>query len=448
MKRDIFKSKLGVVVATAGSAIGLGNLWGFPFKAGTNGGGLFVMLYIFCALFIGVPVMLSEFIVGRYGEGGPVQSFENIEKGKKSPFILGGYIGIISSFLILSFYSVIAGWSIHYLANSLMYGIKQYEIMDTSKYFNTTTSNVVTQTVYQCVFILLTASVVVLGIQNGIEKISKIMMPLLFFIVIILAIYSTTLPGFNEAVGFLFKYSGIPDGKTFFSVFSSALGQAFFSLSLGVGIIITYARSTSDNMNINNITLQVVFCDIFVSLLAGIATFPIILSYGISITEGTGLAFIALPVGFSTMPLGYIVGNLFFLLLLLAALTSAMSLLENTSTIFLEKFQLSREITILFLSILTMIFGFASQIGLNYSLPILSFTGGTILLEQLDIFTMNYLNPIGALFIVLLVGYRIDKKVIKEQIKNDKITKIFIPYVRYVIPITILFILISGVLNI
>ncbi len=447
MKKDTFTSKVGIVAATAGSAVGLGNLWGFPFKAGTNGGGTFVILYIFCALFIGMPVMLAEFIIGRQGKGGPVGAVENITGSKKSPFVIGGYIGAISTFLILSFYSVIAGWSIHYLLNSLLKGVAQYETMDTVQYFVTSTNNVKLQLIYQGIFIVLTTSVVILGIQNGIEKLSKIMMPILFIIVLILVVYSMSLPGFKEALTFLFKPSGIPEDKTFFSVFASALGQAFFSLSLGMGAVITYARAVSDDMDINSISIQVILCDMAIALLAGLATFPIIFTYGMNPSESAGLAFIALPVGFATMPLGYLFGNLFFFLLLVAALTSSISMLENTLTLILEKFNINRKIATIILATVVMIFGSLSQLGLEYASPLLSFTGGVIFLDQLDLFTMNYCIPIGALIFVLLVGYRMDKEVIRKQINNDKISKIFIPYVKYVAPILITVIIVSGIFN-
>ncbi len=446
MSTDNFKSKLGIVAATAGSAVGLGNLWGFSYKAGTNGGGNFVLLYLFSVLFIGVPVMLAEFVIGREGRGGPVGSIENITKSKKSPFVIGGYFGALSTFLILSFYSVIAGWTIDYLIKGVTQGFGHFATDDAVANFVTQTGDFNMQVVYQGVFILLTACVVVFGIQNGIEKLSKIMMPLLFLITIVLVIYSVTLPGMGDAISFLFKPSAFPENSTFFGVFSSALGQAFFSLSLGMGAVVTYARAVSNEEDVNSITMQVAICDTLIALLAGLATFPIIFTYGMDVSGGAGLAFMALPVAFATMPLGYLFGNLFFLLLLIAALTSSIAMLENTLTLILEKTKMNRKFATFLLALIVLLFGLLSQLGLNYSSNVLfNLTGQTSFLDQLDKLTMSYLIPMGAFIFILLVGYKMDAEVVKKQINNEKISKIFIPYIRYVAPILVAVILVCGI---
>ncbi len=447
MSKDNFTSKLGIVAATAGSAIGLGNLWGFPYKAGTNGGGTFVIIYILCALFIGLPVMLAEFVVGREGRGGPVGAVENLTNSKKSPFVLGGYMAVLTSFLVLSFYSVIAGWAIHYLVTGLTNGFSGVANIDTAKYFEVSSNNLGMQLVYQDIFIFLTATIVIFGIKNGIERLSKIMMPLLFIIILILVGYNMTLPGFKDSLSFLFAPKSIPADKTFFEILTSALGQAFFSLSLGMGAIITYARAVSDDMNINTISIQVIVCDLIVALLAGLATFPIIFSYGMSTGGGVGLAFIALPVGFKSMPFGYVFGNLFFFLLIIAALTSSISLLENSLTFIIEKMKFNRKMATIVLSALLMAFATLSQLGFNYSSSLLSFTGGETFLDQLDKLTMNYFIPIVALITTLLVGYRLDESIVRKQINNDKISNIFIPYVKYVVPVLIGIVLLSGVIG-
>ncbi len=444
MSNDNFKSKLGIVAATAGSAVGLGNLWGFSHKAGTNGGGNFVLLYLFCVLFIGVPVMLTEFVIGREGRGGPVGSIETVTGSKKSPFVLGGYLGALSTFLVLSFYSVIAGWSINYLLNSLTHGFTEFATIDSTQHFIDLTGNFGMQIIFQGIFIALTVCVVMFGIQNGIEKISKIMMPLLLGIIILLVLYSATLDGFGAAVSFLFKPSSFPEGSTFFSVFPSALGQAFFSLSLGMGAVVTYARAVDNAENINSITMQVAICDTLIALLAGLATFPIIFTYGMDAAGGAGLAFMALPVAFSTMPFGYVFGNLFFLLLVVAALTSSISMLENTLTLIIEKLNIDRKLATVGLGVIVFFFGMLSQLGLGFSSPILEFTGKHDFLDQLDKLTMNYIIPVGSLFFILLVGYRMKPDVVKKQINNDKIANIFIPYVRYVAPVLVLIVFIAG----
>ncbi len=444
---DKFKSRLGIVAATAGSAVGLGNLWGFSYKAGTNGGGNFVLLYLFSVLFIGIPVMLTEFIIGREGRGGPVGSIENIAGSKKSPYVIGGYFGALCTFLILSFYCVIAGWSMSYLLNGLTQGFSQFASIDSSVYFTTITEKLGLQVFFQGLFVVISVVVVTFGIQNGIEKLSKIMMPLLFAIIILLVGYNLTLPGFQESLDFLFKPTAFPEGESIFTVFPAALGQAFFSLSLGMGAIITYARAVDKDENINVITAQVAFCDTAVALLAGLAIFPIIFSAGLSPNAGPGLAFVALPVGFAQMPFGYLFGNLFFLLLIVAALTSSISMLENTCTVVLEKVKIERKLATILVGVAVFLFGLLSQAGIGYSSQFLeSITGATTFLDQLDAFTMKYLIPMGALAFSLLVGYRMKPEVIKKQINNDLISKIFIPYVRYVVPVIIAIIFVSGLL--
>lgn len=445
MSKDNFTSKIGIVAATAGSAVGLGNLWGFSYKAGTNGGGSFVLFYLFSAIFIGMPVLLAEFIIGREGRKGPVGSVEEIT-GKKSPFVIAGYLGVLSTFLILSFYSVIAGWSIDYLLNSLTHGFSQYATMDTAAHFGEVSNQLGTQIFFQCLFVLATIAIVIFGIQRGIEKISKIMMPLLFGIIVILVIYSLTLPGLGEAVSFLFKPSPLPEGATYFSTFSSALGQAFFSLSVGMGAVVTYAKAVDDKEDLNSITLQVVFFDTLIALAAGLAIFPIIFSYGMTPDQGAGLAFISLPIAFAEMPFGYIIGNLFFFLLVIAALTSAISMLENSLSVILDKFNIERKVATIGLGALVMLFACLSQTGLNFSCPLLNFTGGTAFMDQLDYLTSLYFIPIGALIFALIVGYRMDTEVVKKQINNEKISKIYIPYVRYVVPILIAIIIVTGIL--
>lgn len=448
MEKDNFKSKLGIVAATAGSAVGLGNLWGFSYKAGTNGGGTFVILYLLAIVFIGMPVMLAEFVIGREGRDGPVGSIEKITGSKKSPFVLAGYTGTISTFLILSFYSVIAGWSLHYLATTLVTGFSKFATINTEEYFVQSATNLPINVLYQGIFMVLTVAVVMFGIQNGIERISKIMMPILLVIIVLLVMYSVTLSGFGEAVRFLFVPSALPEDKSLFSVAAAALGQAFFSLSLGMGAVITYARAVNDDININTITVQVAVCDTLIALLAGLAIFPIIFSTaGLEPAQSAGLAFMALPVAFAQMPGGYIIGNAFFLLLVIAALTSSISMLENTLTVILEKTKINRKIGTIVLGIVTFAFGILSQLGLGYSSKILGFTKGEGFLDQLDKLTMIYLIPVGALILVLLVGYRMKPDVVRKQINNDKISNIFIPYIKYVAPILIGVVMVAGFLG-
>ncbi len=438
MDKDNFKSKFGVIAATAGSAVGLGNIWGFSYKAGVNGGGTFVLIYLLCILFIGAPVMLAEFIIGREGKGGPVGSFEKITGSKRSPFLIGGYVGSITTFFILAFYSVIAGWTIRYLMFTLKNGFQPFTTSEASEaiFEKFGTTDLAVSSITQIVFMVATVVIVTFGIQKGIERVSKVLMPMLFGIIVIMVIYSTTLSGFMDAVKFLFVPSGIPEGVSFIKVLASAMGHAFFTLSLGMGAVITYARAVGDDMDIKSITAEVCIADTGIALLAGLATFPIIFSIsGLEPGQGVGLAFMSLPAAFAQMPGGYILGNLFFFLLFVAAITSSIAMLENTLTTVLEKTKLSRVVGAIVLGIAITFVGYFAQLGAKFSLSLLNFTGEKNFLDQLNLFTANYTIPIGALFITILVGWRMDKDIIRKQINNDKLANIFIPYVKYVVPI-------------
>ncbi len=323
-------------------------------------------------------------------------------------------------------------------------GFSQYATIDAGVHFNDTIGNLSLQVLYQGIFIFLTVAVVMFGIQNGIERLSKVMMPLLFGIIVILVIYSLTLDGLGEAISFLFKPEALEEGTSFTSIFASALGQAFFSLSLGMGAVITYARAVDEKQNINVITLQVAVCDTLIALLAGLAIFPIIFTYGMDPAGGAGLAFMSLPVAFSEMPMGYVFGNLFFLLLVVAALTSSISMLENTLTLILEKVNINRKVATIGLGVVVLVFGLLSQPAMEYVSPVLSFTGAESFIDQLDLFTMIYLIPIGALIFILCVGYKMDEEVVRKQINNEKVANIFIPYVKYVAPVLVIIILVAG----
>ncbi len=447
MENDGFKSRLGVVAAAAGSAVGLGNIWGFSYKAGVNGGGTFVLIYILCVLFVGAPVVIAELLLGREGRGGAVGAIENLD-GKKSPFLLGGYLNVITTTLILSFYGVIAGWALFYLSSTLFHGFGAFASAPESQalFTDVVMTSKVGSPLAQVIFMAMTIATVMLGFQGGIEKLSKTMMPLLFVIIIILVVYNIFTPGFSEAINFLFVPSAIPEDKSMLNIIVAAMGQSFFTLSLGMGIMIAYGRAVPNEIDLTLTTVQVIIADTLVALLAGCAIFPIIFSNGLEVGQGPGLAFISLPVGFAQMNpvFGYILGNLFFILIVISALTSSISLLESSLTVVLEKTKLDRKAaTIIFGTIVT-IFGFLSQYGFEFGLKILEFTKNTTFLDQLDALTMNYTIPIGSLIIVLFVGHRMKPEAIRRQINNDKVANIFIPYIKYVAPILIGIVCISS----
>ncbi len=442
---DNFGSRLGIIAATAGSAVGLGNLWGFSYKAGENGGGVFMMLYLLSVLFIGIPVIICEFIIGKNGRSDAVNSIKNLSEGKNG-FASGGFLGIVSSFLILSFYGVIAGWAIIYFYEGILYGYGSYTAESSSLLFSKHIMSTNLGIVVQSIFMFLTVLVVSYGVQGGIEKISKVLMPLLFLIIFFLAIYGLTLDGAAEAYKFLFYPSMENVEGNIATVAMSAMSQAFFSLSIGMGAIITYSAYIKEEEDIISITKQVSVADTLVAVLAGLAIFPIVFTFGIDYSEGASLMFVSLPIGFNQMAGGRIIGILFFLLVFVAAITSSFSLLENVVSYTIGEFKLKRRTAAIIIGVIITILGLASQPGFEFGLSILDWTGSTQLLDQLDMFTMSVTIPLGALIIVLFTGYRLNPEIVYKEFKSRKQANAFLTYVKYVLPIFMISILSAGLL--
>ena len=325
--RGNFGSKLGVILATAGSAVGLGNIWRFPYMAGQNGGAAFILIYLVCIILLGLPGMLGEFIIGRHSAANAARSYKNLAGGKSWAFM--GYMGVITSMIILGFYAVIAGWCLQYLYASIM-GQISGDANFVKDYFVAFSSDPIKPVIWTVVFILITHFVVVRGVRNGIEKASKILMPLLFILLLVIVFASCSLPGAMKGVEFLLK----PDfSKVDENVLLEALGQAFFSLSLGTACLCTYASYFSRQTNLLKSAAQIVTIDTIIAVLAGLMIFPAAFSVGVNPDSGPSLIFITLPnvfnEAFSGMPIiGYVVSVLFYALLVLAALTSTISMHE------------------------------------------------------------------------------------------------------------------------
>ena len=315
-KRDGFSSRFGVIAAAAGSAVGLGNIWKFPYIVGENGGSAFILVYLISILAVGIPVLLAEFIIGRRGQANAVRSFKKIAPNTKWSAI--GWMGIISAFMILGFYTVIAGYTIHYfiltVTNSFA-GMSAAQITDTFNNFSSSSTPII----YTVIFIILSLAILFGGIKDGIEKYTKILMPGLVGIIALLVIRAITLPGAGEGIQFLLK----PDfSELSMKAVLDALGHSFFSLSVGMGTMLTYGSYISKKENLTSVTFSIAAADTMIALLAGLAIFPAVFAFGIDPTAGPGLVFITLPNVFLQMPGGVIFGALFFLLLFIAALTS------------------------------------------------------------------------------------------------------------------------------
>ena len=440
--RDGFTSKFGVIAAAAGSAVGLGNIWRFPYVAGENGGGAFLLIYLVFILTIGVSVMLAEFIIGRRAQRNALGSFRKL--APKSAWWLVGLMGIVAAFIILAFYSTISGWTLEYLMQAISNGFSGKDTSQINEMFVNFQQSAGRPLMWQMIFMVLTAVIVMAGVQKGIEKYTRFLMPALFVLIIVMCIRAITLPGASDGLGFLFK----PDfDKLNGKVILEALGQAFFSLSIGMGALITYGSYVKKNNRLPQTAFQVALADTGVAILAGVMIFPAVFAFGIAPDAGPGLVYQVLPNIFQQMPGGYFFAILFFLLLSIAALTSTISLLEVVVAWASEELNMSRKkATILFALVIAVLGVFAT---LSYSgLSEVKLFGNTIF-ENMEKFSANILLPLGGFFIVIFLGWVMGPKIIADEVTNSgsikmRFLKIFILIVRYIAPIAILFVFLDS----
>lgn len=397
--REHWGSKVGFVLAAAGSAIGLGNIWKFPYIAGENGGAAFVFIYLICIALIGLPVLIAEVLMGRTTQRNPVGAFRKLSG---SPFwtAIGG-LGVLAGFIILSFYSVVAGWSLGYIFEALKGSFYQFsDPAAAGQHFDTLTGKVGWILGWHGVFFTLTMVVVYAGIKGGIERGSKIMMPALFVILLILVIRGITLPGAEQGLKFLWE----PDwSKISAQSVLVALGHAFFTLSLGMGAMMTYGSYLSEDDHVPGASLQIVFLDTLIALLAGLAIFTAVFATGQNPGAGPGLIFHTLPVVFARMPGGTLFAILFFLLLSLAALTSAISLLEVVVAYFVDELHWKRHTAVVVFGLITFLLGVPSALSYNLLAEVQLF--GKTFFDLADYLASNILLPMGGLFIAVFVAW-------------------------------------------
>ncbi len=434
-KRDKFGSKIGIIAAAAGSAIGLGNIWRFPYVVGENGGAAFLLIYIGFIILVGVPVMLSEFTIGRRAQRNPFGAFRLLKPGQ--PWFFIGLMGIVAAFTILAFYSTIAGWTLEYLYRSIINDFSGKSPTELNKMFVDFKNSPFMPIIWQIVFMFLTAWIIWRGVKNGIEKYAKILMPLLLVLIIIICVRSLTLPGAGAGLDFLFK----PDfSKITGKVVLEALGQAFFSLSIGMGTLITYGSYIGKKDNLVNTAFSVSAADTFIAILAGVAIFPAVFHFGIQPGEGEGLVFITLPNIFQQMAGGYFWSLMFFILLSVAALTSTISVLEVVVAFFSEELNLNRKQATVIASIAITLLGVFCTLSLREDVNI-SITGNG-LFGELEYLSANVLLPLGGLLIVIFVGWALGRKNVKDEVSNQGQFKViifdlFLLIVRFVAPIAI-----------
>src|SRR6056297_1828575 len=442
-ERDGFASKFGIIAAAAGSAIGLGNIWKFPYITGIYGGAAFIIVYLACIAIIGTPVMLSEFTIGRRAQKNAIGSFKKLSPN--TPWFITGWMGFLAAFSILSFYGVVAGWTLDYIVKAATNSFAGADADAIAGMFGGLISQTWTPIFWQVVFMALTAGVVLGGIKKGIEKYAKILMPLLLVIIIILDIRAVTLKGAMEGLSFLFK----PDFSELTGVsVLEALGQAFFSLSLGMGAIITYGSYVNKHDNLSNTAGEVTIADTLIAILAGIAIFPAVFALGIDHDQGPGLVFVTLPEVFQAMPGGFIFSVLFFTLLVVAAITSSISLLEVVVAYFVEEQKMIRRDATIIATALISIFGMICSLSLSSSVKIEFF--GKNFFDWLEFVSSNILLPLGGLCIALFVGWKLGKQKVLKELSNEYTINapfyhVFIFLVKYIAPIAIAIVFLNGI---
>ena len=417
--RETFSSGIAVFFATLSSAVGLGNIWKFPSMVGSNGGGAFILIYLMSVLLVSVPVMISEFYIGRKSRSNPVGAFEKL--GAPKFFKIIGYLGVIATFFIMFFYSAVAGWVYSYLFKAIkgdFLNIQSLPINEAAdvmvSIFDTTVSGSVLPMIWQLLPILVVTIIIIAGVKNGIEKVTKTSMPILFLLIIITCMVALTLDGAKEGVDFLFKvdFSTITP-----SMILAALGLAFFKVSIGVGTMITYGSYITDDNNMISNSLKVVVSDTFVSIAVGLAIFPVVFSFGLEPTSGPALLFNTIPLVFSRIPFGNLLIIIFFLLTSLAATMAMLSLVEMLVAFLTEEFKLNRKVAVIFtmaiisiVGILTVhpqsLFGSTELFGMS-------------LFDFFDFISSNILMPINGALVIIFLGYFTTKSDVMKELSNN-----------------------------
>ncbi len=440
--KESFGSKFGIIAAAAGSAIGLGNIYRFPCEAGANGGGAFFIVYLAIVLLMGLPLMVSEFIIGRRSGKNPVGAFKTLAPDRKSWSGIG-YMGVICAFLILAFYCTVAGWTIDAVGKSI---INYYHGLDNAtiqRDFNSLMNESWQPILSEGIFIFLTAFIIIKGVTKGIEKYSKILMPILLGILIILGVKSLTLPGAADGVEFFLK----PDfSKITGKVLINALGQAFFSLSLGMGCLITYGSYIAKKDNLTSTAFAVCISDTLIAVLAGIVIFPAAFSFGIRPEAGNELAFVTLPILFNQMTGGYFFCLFFFLLLTIAALTSSISVLEVPVLFLTEELKISRKKATIYSAIGAFVLCVIASESLHDDTPLKIF--GLRIFDAFDELTSTFLMTIGGLLTVLFLGWKMKKADFMDEYTNGGtvsmgLSKIMYFIIKFLAPVAITVILIT-----
>lgn len=440
--RAQFSTRLGVIATTVGSAVGLGNIWRFPYEAGTHGGGAFLITYLCFIFAFGIPILCAEFMIGRGTHSNIFGAFRQLRSSGKWHWV--GYIGIVASIMILSFYSVVAGWTLEYLYQSITGALNLNSQEAYHAQFQQFSTHPWRPLLWTILFLIVNFVIVIRGVQKGIERMSNIMMPILFLILIIFCVNSLLMPGGKEGLEFLFS----PDfSKIDSSVMVSAMGQAFFSLSLGLGTMMTYASYFSKETHIVKSATITACLDTTVAILSGVIIFPAVFTFGVSPTQGPALVFEVLPNIFNQLPGGSLWSILFFFLLFIASLSSTISMSEVSIAYFTEEKKMSRNKATILNTAIALIFGTLCALSFN-CLDNITIAGMTIF-SIFDYVSSNILLPAGGMFISFFAGWLLDRSFIHDQLTNNgsvkvRVTKAIIFSLKYVAPTGIILVFLSS----
>lgn len=449
-KRETFSSGIAVFFATLGSAVGLGNIWKFPYLTGVFGGGAFLLVYVLCVIFVGIPVMLAEFFIGRNTRSNVIGAFKKLAPGTMWKHV--GTMGVGAAYLIMFFYSCVAGWVYYYLFKALRGDFVGITIESAKAQFAQTVIGPLTPILWQIIVMVVVGSILIMGVQKGIERVTKTLMPVLFLLIIICDIRALTLPNAFEGVRFLFN---VDFSKLSAVAILTALGLAFFKLSLGMGTMVTYGSYFTKGNNLFRTAASVAFSDTLVSILAGLAIFPAVFAFGMKPGAGPGLLFMTIPLVFSKMPFGNQLLVAFFFLSSIAATTAMLSLVEVLVAYHTEEFNISRRTASIVNSLIIVVIGSTAALSVDPSslLGSIKFMGKGFF-DWYDYISSNILLPVGGFFIAIFVGYVMKQKAVLDEFSNSSpnlaaVTKIYLFVLKTITPVLLIIIFLNsiGIIN-
>ncbi|MEJ2127838.1 MAG: sodium-dependent transporter [Woeseiaceae bacterium] len=444
-----WSSGLTFILAAVGAAVGLGNIWKFPYVAGVSGGGAFVLVYLGCVIVVAIPVLIAELLIGRCGNGSPPVAMRNVAEsaGRSRLWAAVGYMGMVVGYLIATYYSVIAGWTLVYIFKAAN-GFAGASAADVATQFDELLADPQTMTIWHTVFIGIAMLIVARGVRRGIERVVKLLMPALFVMLVVMIGYAAVAGDFAAGVDFLFSFDF---SKITGAAVLNAIGQAFFSISVAMGLMMVYGAYVPKDVSLTRSAMIIAAADTLIALLAGLMIFPIVFANGLDPAEGPGLIFKTLPTAFVDMPGGTVFGALFFLLLAFAAVTSIIAIIEPIVAYAEDRWDMKRTTACLVFGVLGWAIGVLSVLSFNVwsdvtPLAMFSAFDGKTIFDLIDYFTANIMMPLGAILIALFVGWRMQPELLEGDLSfyHPVLYKTWVWSIRVVVPVAILGILVSG----